>query len=682
MTHAHPHGFLRGVPRSVRYLLTLATLAGHLACAQGACGTAYVYPSSGLDEGVEPLTGGARLRLTQAGLDFLQDRLPALLATVSDQLTVDPNQPDFFRIELTDALELSASPRVAFATDSDGNFERATTFWVGRDALTAGLRFALVEGNPEGIAARVENLPVGLEGRLFTGNATTEAACEVRGNNRAVCPGGAGNCAGVPLLTTVSFSLVLVPELVSASACANPQLGPCIDFRVEVAEVDLGPLDGNDLDLDPAPPCQNGDTPPRCSPECSDTTLLDSSGDAECRLLCGAQDAVAGVVTGIAGALERALGDFLQGWVSDALGEALVGVAGAPAQATGRVSLVETLPMLPATAPLDLGYLVGVAAPGFDVNCAPGTDCATARGLDILLATGFEPAPAPDVAPPHPCVVPVVGERYAALYGAAGLAVPPGAPLAGLAGAEPSHVGLSFSRAALNQALLALYHSGALCLELDSDAIDALTAGGFSFRAGTLNTLTGGRLGDVVRPEAPALLTLMPREPPIARLGAEARGGTVQDATIALDWRDIEVSAYVYAYERFTRLFAVDVDLDLTLRVGAPPGSETLELVVVEGPNLGGFRPSYGEWVTDVAFGDVLEGILGVALEPVLGQALAFSFDLGLGASLSQSTGVPLALSVDALVTVPAPGASPSSVHEFLNLYLSLRDAPASDAGP
>ena len=661
----------------------LAALLVLVACSGGnGCDGQYGYPASGLVEGVDPVARGVRLRMTQLGLDFIQERLPILLQAV-DGTTVaeDPDYPGFYRIEINDAIELASSPRVALAIDGDGNFEKSTIFRIGKDAFSDALRFAFVEETPEGISASVENLPIGVEGRLFTGVGSTEAACELKGDNRDICPPNTGSCDGAGLLANVSFDLVLSPRIVEGSECNNPALGPCLRLQIEVSNVDLSDLDGNDLDVDPAPRCGQNESAPECSPECSDTTLLDSRGDAECQLLCGAQDLLAGIITGIAGALESALGAFLEDWVQDALADSLQDLDGEPARISDRIPLNELLADVPSVPALDLGFIAGFPEDGFDVNCPEGVDCEVSRGMDILLSTGLEPAPDENGQTPHPCVVPIQGEAFGALYGSDGFQVPQGNPLAATVGGAPYHVGFSLARAALNQALWGIYHTGALCFELTSEDIEVLSQGEFSFRAGTLNTLTGGRLANFASPSAPAILTLMPRQPPIAQYGVTAEGGEEPD-DIVLTWRNVEISSYVYAMDRFVRLFAVDVNLEIGLTASVDPQGQQIDLAVSRGPILDGYETRYTELLPDVEFAEVLESILGAALEPVLSQSLSFSFELGLDQVLTEAVGTPLGLNFQGIEYVAGPQAPPNAEKDFMNLYFSLREGMPADAGP
>lgn len=660
----------------VRPLALLALLLVAPSCADGGgTGTScvagdYDYPQSTLPNGVTAVSPGARARVTQAGLDFLQARLPALLEGLDGAFVTDPTFPEFFRIEVVDEIEVVGTPRIALGVDGDGDWATPTRFWLNRAPLEQELRFAFQEGDPEGIAAHVEDLVIGIDGRLYTDFGVSEAACDLVGTNTGVCPPEATTCAGLPLLTTASFDVFIYPRIAFGSDCNDPNGGACYKIVADVANVELGPFDQSSVEIDPAPNCNDPTPDPACSPECSDTGVFDSDGDAECLATCGLQDFVADAVSGLAGALESLLDSVLDDFVANALGDALADIDGQSAELTGTFALDEVLTGIATGGARDLGFLFVPTPETFDVNCAPGTNCDQARGMDFLLRTGFEAVPVEGGQGAHPCVVPLDTTTFEELYGATDFEVSDTAPLTGeLDDGTPYHFGASLSLASVNQAMFAAYNSGALCIELDSDGVWSLTDGGFNLSAGLVNTLSGQRLEEFADPSAPAVLTVVPSEPPVARFGA----GDDSEGHLVVTWDRVVVGFYVVVNHRFARVFAVETNLTLELAANLDATTGELELSVVRGPTVEGFEEVYSELLPDVPFDEVLEGLLGVALDQLLGDTLSFAFDLPLDTLLTDITGVPIGLEFQGLETLGA-----GAELEFLTVYFSLMDGPSS----
>ncbi len=674
---ASPRARASRVRSPFAFTLALALLG---ACADGgagcdstmSCGGFYDYPQSSLTNGVTPVDDSVRFRLTQSGLDFLQERLPALLGGLGDVLAPDPLNPAFLRIELADAIVLNDSPRIALGVDSDGQWSEPTVFWLRRAPLLDELHFELFE-TEDAIGAHIEDLSIGLDGRLYVSIfGGGEAACEVFGTSTAVCPPEAtGGCDSVGLLTTLSFDVLVTPRIGSGAECDDPSLGDCFRLEANVANVTLGDFDSSSLEIDATESCNVNPGSPDCDGECSDTGILDGDGDQECRTTCGAGDFAVDAAAGIAGALEGSLDSFLDDFINDALGDALADIDGMPAQASSRLDIAALVPALGGT-PLDLGYLLAPSEQTFDVNCITGTDCATAKGMDIALRTGVEAAPENVILgaePPHPCVVPLDDVGFTALYGTPQFGAPLDVALSGEHDGAPYHLGLSVARAGVNQALYAAYNTGVLCLETDSEGVHALTNGAFPLSAGTINTLSGGRLAELTPSSSPAVVTVSPSQPPVASFGA----GDESQGHLVLHWERVRVSFYVLVYERFARVFAVDVDLSVELTALYDDVDQILELSVSSGPTLENYQQVYSELLPEVAFAEVLEGLLGSLVDQLLGDQLSFELDLGLGGVLSNATGVPIGVEVRGI-----EASGPSGTRERLNLYFALTDANPS----
>lgn len=660
-------------PRS-RTALLLALSLSAVACADGgagcdggfSCGGTYAYPQSTLSNGIAPVDDSVRFRLTQAGLEFLQTRLPDLLGGLSDTLTPDPANPAFLRIDVTDPVVLrDSSPRIALGQDVDGMWSRPTTFWLRRAPIVDELRFQLYEAE-DAVGARIDDLVIGLDARAYVTTLGGEAACNLRGTSSVVCPPEATDgCADVGLLTTLSFDVLVTPSISSGPACDFPAMGPCFKLDVSVSNVVLGDFNSSSIEVDPAKSCVTNPGDPDCDGECSDASPGDSDGDLECRLTCGAADFILDAAAGLAGAIEGALGGFLDGMINDSLGEALGDIDGMPAVASSRLGLASLLSGFGEHA-LDLGYEIAPSERAFDVHCVAGTDCREAVGMDIILRTGFEAAPdvAPgDGTPPHPCVVALDQAGFTALYGVPEFGAPLDVPLTGEHEGVPYHLGLSVARGGVNQALYATYNSGVLCLDIDSEAIHALTGGAFPLSAGTINTLSGGQLALFTPSSSPALVTVAPSKPPVASFGA----GDESEGHLKLRWQDVRVSFHVLMWERYARVFAVDVDLDVELSAVYDDSAQVLELSVARGPTLSGYEEVYGELLPRVAFAEVLESLLGSLLDQFLGDQLSFELSLGLDELLADATEAPIGVEVRGIET--------NASRERFNMYFALTEA-------
>lgn len=650
-------------PRS-RPALLLALSLSAVACADGgagceslmSCGGTYAYPQSALPSGVVAVDDSVRFRLTQAGLSFLQERLPDLLGGLSDVLTPDPANPAFLRLEVEDPLVLrDSTPRVALGESSDGQWSHPTTVWLRRAPLLDDLEFHLFEVE-DAVGARVENLVIGLDGRMYVTAFGNEAACNVRGTSDSVCPPEAtGGCDDIGLLTTLSFDVLVTPSISSGADCDVPALGECFKLDVSVENVVLGAFDASSLEVEAAKSCTTNPGP--------DCDGLCNSGST-CNTVCGLAGFLSDAAAALAGVLEGTLGGFLNGMINDALGDALTDIDGMPAVASGRLELASLLSGFGEHA-LDLGYELAPSERAFDVHCVAGTDCDQAVGMDIVLRTGVEAAPDAvpgDRAPPHPCVPGLDAAGFEAFYGVPEFGAPLDVPLTGEYEGVPYHLGLSIARGGLNQAVFAAYNTGLLCVDLDSEAIHALSGGAFPLSAGTLNTLSGGLLALFTPSSSPALVALAPSSPPLITFGA----GDESEGHLLLNWRDVRVSFYVLMWERFTRVFAVDVNLAVELSALYDDSTQMLELSVARGPTLSGYHEVYGELLPGVEFAEVLESLLGSLLDQFLGDQLSFELDLGLDGILAGATGVPVGVEVRGIET--------NAARERFNLYFALTE--------
>lgn len=664
-------------------LLAVLTLGlygctGGLSCGgdSGGCINAYDYPQSNLSNGVATVDDGARMRMTQAALDFLRAHLQDILVAAFETVPGNPNQIRFDVGSFDIANSSYANARIGKRPDGS---EFPTYILIDADELADRLTFQFLEGARDGVRVRIQNLPIGVKARAFADwtvfGFTGTAGCDVVGTR---CPANDPDCG---IVTEVTFDVMVYPDVGQGPQCDTGQ-GECMLVDVRVGAFSLGGIGAGDLDIS-VPPfrdvnvgqgngCNYADAPPLCEPECSDP-FVGQSADWECRELCGAADFLADAVLAIGGALAGFLEPILANTIEGAIRDALADFDGAPLSLSTPIDIAELSNEIVNPTAHPLGFLIAPTGNAFDVSCPTGVNCAQTRGMDLILRSGIEatPPPASDEDPldvPHPCVVPLSGAAFAAHYDGQGeFRAPDAQPLTGAYNGSPYHVGMSLARAAVNQALFATYNAGVLCMQLDSEDVHVLAEGAFPLSAGTLDLLTEGKLRQFAKPTAPALLTVVPSKPPKLSLGA----GNDAEGHIIADWDDVEISFYVLVYERFSRIFAVDVDISASLTVFVDPSDQTLRVAVTDGPTIDGFVSKYNELLPGVSFDEVLESLVSLAFDSLLGDDLGFGYDIS--GALADALGVPLYIDFRGLETVPQTG-----TREFLNVYLSFSNTPVS----
>lgn len=655
--------------------LGLYGCTGGLSCGgdAGGCINAYPYPQSQLSNGVATVDDGARMRMTQAALDFLRVHLQDVLVASFETV---PGNPSLIRFD-AGPIEIASSDyaNARIGQRKDGSLH-PTYILIDANELQDRLEFEFLDGPPDGVRVRIAGLPVGVDARAYAdwvGGGT--AGCDLDGTR---CPAGDPDCG---MVTDLTVELFVYPDVGQGAQCDTGE-GECLLIDVQLGDFSLGGINNGDFEIT-VPPfrdvswtdpngCTYADAPPLCEKECSDG-FIGQDADWECRQLCGAADFFADAALAISGALAGFLEPYLANTLEGAIRDALADFDGAPLSISDKMDLAAMSTDLINPTAHPLGFMIAPTGSAFDVNCPAGVNCAQTQGMDLNLRSGMEAAPPvpEDTDPvelPHPCVVPLVGSDFASLYDGNGEFIAPDAqPLTGEYNGAPYHVGMSLARAAVNQALFATYNAGVLCIELDSESVHVLAEGAFPLSAGTLDLLTEGKLRQFAAPTAPALLTVVPSKPPKLTLGA----GDDTEGHIIADWDDVEISFYVLIYERFSRVFAVDVDISASLTVFVDPSDQTLRLAISDGPTIDGFEAKYNELLPGVAFDEVLESLVSLAFDSLLGDDLGFGYDIS--GALADALGVPLYIDFRGLETVPATG-----TREFLNAYLSLTDTPVA----
>lgn len=649
-------------PRVSRALaLALALVAaygctGGLSCGSGSgCQNAYVpIPADDprVPNGREPVDDGMRMRMTQAALDFLADNIRQIIAGA---LGADPSNPTIV-ISQTDLVDIGGGVTLGQGPGETHPYE----IYIDGQALSDNMILEFVGddvGETDAIRIRAANVPVGLDARMFFETDvllfTATAACDLFGTNSGL--------GGRPWFTTLTLDMLVKPRVGNGAECDSGQ-GECLKIDVDVTEADIGSFSFDDLAATTPPIVRCNDGLGECSEECSDP-FVGFDPEDECETVCVVVDVLVDSLAFLAGLVNDLIGGFLPPILEAAIGNALEDFDGSPLAVSGRLDLASFAPGVLPDSALDVGYGIGPTAGAFDVNDPAGVN--GAQGMDLIFKSQFEAAPSledPGFPVPHPCAKVIAGNDFNALYGGFRFEAPNAQPLTGVYDGQVYHLGASLAEDAVNQLLFGMYNSGALCLELSTDAVHQLTGGAFPVSAGLVDVLTGGKLRQYAAPDAPVIIALNPSQPPVVTYGA----GTDEEGHLIIDWPKVEVSFYVLMNERFARVFGVEADIDLQMTVFNEPGTGTLHIGIIDGPNISGFVETYNELLPGVAFTEVLEGLIGTLFDAALGDGLAFDFDVG--PMLSDALGAPIYVQLLGLETTP------TSDPEFLNVYLQLTD--------
>ncbi len=670
---------VRRRPSRYSRLGSLALLLGLVGCADiggcDACNGVYAYPQSTLQNGVDPVANGARARMTQDALDFLEDNLKDILIGALGAQTGDPDTIAISLdtpFEVVSGVTIGEGPNETYPTtiliDAADFGEKLTMQFVaeGEQVMIGDNTVTVAQ---DGILIDAIDVPVGLDARLFTevnlGVTTATAGCDIDGTNPDYCPGGS-ECG---ILTGLTLGILVYPEIQTGSGCDVPGT-ECLRINVDVVQVKLGSVGTDSLDISVPPRCNVSNPPADCSEECSDIVpVIDSDGDAECGIICAIEEFGIDLVVGIAGFIEPLIEGFLDELLESVIQDALADFDGAPAQVAGRVTPADLVPGIVSPSSLDLGFAITPTQDAFDVNC-PGPGCPATKGMDFALKSGMEAAPDPEMATgiPHPCVNPLLGQDFINFYCCSQFSSTSSAPLTGELDGETYHLGASMAKGAVNQAMFAAYNAGTLCLEISSDSVHQLSGGAFPLSAGTLDLLTEGRLRQLAAPTAPAIITLTPHEPPEITL----EDGSEENGHLLLAWGEVEVGFYVLTFERFARVFSVAADISVRMGVFNDPETASLRIAIIGGPEVGNFDERYNEMLPEVAFSEVLESLVGLAFDALLSDGLEFNYDVS--TLLSDSLGAPIYVDFMGLQTLPVTGD-----RQFLNMYLKLTDMPPMD---
>lgn len=128
---------------------------------------------------------------------------------------------------------------------------------------------------------------------------------------------------------------------------------------------------------------------------------------------------------------------------------------------------------------------------------------------------------------------------------------------------ESFNIGAAIAMSGLNQALWAVYSSGALCLSIsgETDGLEMLSTSLFSVFITSLSSLTYGV-------EQPLMLQLRPQYAPVVEFAYDENQGAV----LVLRFPRLEIDVYTMVDERYARIFTMAADFEIPLSLQADDG--------------------------------------------------------------------------------------------------------------
>ena len=376
-------------------------------------------------------------------------------------------------------------------------------------------------------------------------------------------------------------------------------------------------------------------------PECADGVTA-----VECRLSCGVGDASIELVEALYEAFASQINQVLAPAIQVIVDVLVARFTQDPLAIEGSLHPRVLAALLPTAVDAHaLAFKAGPSAEGLTVRSA-GAD---GDGIGLTADIGLD-------AIDHPCVPPV------ATPGVFTAGPPPRLTGYDYAG-QVYHVGLALSEAVVNRAAWTAYRAGVLCAALDSGQIEALL--GQRITTDTLALILPG-LAELTLGRRPIRVALDPHfeaaDLPLAHFFPVADTGGIPQAGIALRLPHLGISFYGLVEERWTRLLAAELSLNVDLVVQATPDDRLV--ITVGQPVLEDLHETYNELLAGADVPALLELVSDLLTSALLRDGLAF--DLGLSGLLGQLTGLPLDMDVAALRVE-------GTRDDFLSVLLSLR---------
>ena len=640
MAHTSWRDWLRGKP-SFKSLLWGATILA-TACSDGGtgCSDAVPYPVPPYPGG-EIQNGVVRARVTQHGLDFLSRQLGTVLeSTVSQSLLpIHDGRATYYVDEAVFPADSPIRVRDGCLGDNAANCQQQTAissiaFDVKalRDSLVLTWLPPNAEGLP-GIRATLADLRalVDMVLEIKADGILPPAACHFRGRD------------GAPALTIASIGFDARLEVTERSG--EPTLDGYLDNIVfDLADDGHSPI----ADL-VVTACDGG----AADPDCSDAVCDRPSAD--CEGVCSLGDLLVDAGGFLTAAVEPLL-QALAPQIAETLGGTLFKAsANLPLAFAATVDLADIV-----GGPLaDISPLYARGAAGDLTVSGPERE----RGLDIALDAGVTMAPSRCmVQQPLPDLSQLLGSGPS-FSGFVEVEDPGGGTHI-----ERYHVAAAVSSALLEQLTWAIFQGGVTCLILPSQDIEQIAGGALSLTAGLLMDLDA-RLAGIAAADAPLLLTLHAGTQPHVRLGAarEIADG-VYEPLIELRVDDLTLGLFIFIDDAQRQLSGVRTDL--ALQLGIERTSPQRLAVVVQTLSVHNSRQIYNELAPGADLASLLQSVVDLGLEGLVGDALRVEFDVA--NLVRDALAIPVELRLNAVRRDLDDGGRP-----YLSAYASLCDAVA-----
>lgn len=184
---------------------------------------------------------------------------------------------------------------------------------------------------------------------------------------------------------------------------------------------------------------------------------------------------------------------------------------------------------------------------------------------------------------------------------------------------DPFMLGIGVHKRALEHLLWSVWGGGALCMKLDSSQIEQLSTDTLSLLLPSIRELAG--------PGSSAFLQLAPQTAPQIKLGDNrvtqtADGYTIDDPLISLSWKDLDLHFYVFAHERYLRVFSLRADLMVPIALGSDGQGSITPIVGDLDDAVTNIRPMQIELLKEdpQVLIDLIPTLVGMALPSLVGS--------------------------------------------------------------